>query len=421
MLDIKFVRENLELVKQKVASKNVKIDFDKLISLDEEKRQMLTSVENLKATRNKATKEIARLKKEKQDASEMIKEMRNIGDQISEMDHRIKEKDEEIHEIMMQVPNLPNDSVPVGKNELDNQILKQWGEKKNFDFKALDHLELAEKHGLMDFKRASRMSGSGFPLYTGRGATLERALINYMLDFHVNDGYIEMIPPIMALPTAMEGTAQLPKLKEDMYYCPKDNLYLIPTAEVTITNYHREEILSKKELPKYFCGYTPCFRREAGSYGKDTRGLLRIHQFNKVEMVKLVEPENSYAELEDLLNRVERILQNLNIPYQVLTLCTGDLSFGAAKCYDIETWSVCENKYLEASSCSNFEDFQARRMNLRYRKEEKAKPEFVHTLNGSGLATSRLMVSLLENNQNADGSITVPKVLQKYTGFEIIK
>jgi seryl-tRNA synthetase len=265
------------------------------------------------------------------------------------------------------------------------------------------------------------MSGSGFPIYMGKGATLERALINYMLNYHIADGYKEIMPPIMALQSAMEGTSQLPKLKDDMYYSERDEMYLVPTGEVTITNIHREEMLSDTELPIYYTGYTPCFRREAGSYGKDNKGIIRTHQFNKVEMVKFVKPETSYDELEDLVKRVERMLGELKIPYRVLELCTGDLSFGAAKCYDIETWSPAEDKYLEASSCSNFEDFQARRMNTRFRPEPKAKPEFIHTLNGSGLATSRLMVSLLEHYQNEDGSITVPEVLRKYTGFDIIK
>ena len=420
MLDIKYIRENLETVKKGVAAKKVEIDFDLLMRLDQERRVLLQEVEVLKAERNKATKMIAELKKKKEDASAPINETREIGDKISLLDKDIKSKEEAIKNIMMNMPNLPHETTPIGKDENDNVVFKTCGVKKEFTFKPKDHLVLTEELGIMDFKRASRMSGAGFPLYIGKGATLERALINYMLDYHVKDGYTEIMPPIMALPSAMEGTSQLPKMEDDMYYCEKDDLYLVPTGEVTITNIYREETLNGNDLPMNFCGYTPSFRREAGSYGKDTRGLLRVHQFNKVEMVKLTKPDNSYDELEELVGRVEGILNELGIPYHVLLLCSGDLSFGAAKCYDIETWSPAENKYLEASSCSNFEDFQARRMNMRFRREQKAKPEFVHTLNGSGLATSRLMVSLLENNQNEDGSITVPEVLRKYTGFDII-
>ncbi|MBN2789139.1 MAG: serine--tRNA ligase [Candidatus Delongbacteria bacterium] len=420
MLDIKYIRENPDEVKKRLETKNTIIDIDKLLKLDTDRRNLLGEVEQLKAERNKATQMIAQLKREKKDATEPITATREIGDNIAVLDGKIREIDVDIREIMMSIPNLPHDSVPVGKSEKENVTVKEVGEKRNFGFKVLDHIELTEKLGIMDFKRASRMSGSGFPLYIGKGAQLERALINYMLEFHIKDGYREVIPPIVALPSAMEGTSQLPKLKDDMYYSERDDIYLIPTGEVTLTNIHREEMLDVKELPINYTGYTPCFRREAGSYGKETKGLLRVHQFNKVEMVKFVRPETSYDELEELLKRVEGILGELKIPYRVLELCTGDLSFGAAKCYDIETWSPAEDKYLEASSCSNFEDFQARRMNIRYRPEPKAKPEFIHTLNGSGLATSRLMVSLMEHYQNEDGSITVPEVLRKYTGFDLI-
>ena len=421
MLDIKYIRENPDEVKTRLESKNTVIDIDKLLQLDIDKRKLLGETEELKAERNKATQMIAQLKREKQDATELIEKTREIGDKITVLDGQIRELDVDIRKIMMSMPNLPHVSVPVGKSEKENVTVKEIGEKRVFSFKPLDHLELSDKLGIMDFKRASRMSGSGFPLYIGKGAQLERALINYMLDFHIKDGFTEIIPPIVALPSAMEGTSQLPKLKDDMYYSERDDLYLIPTGEVTITNIHREEMLDVKDLPINYTGYTPCFRREAGSYGKETKGLLRVHQFNKVEMVKFVKPETSYDELEVLVSRVEGILVKLKVPYRVLELCTGDLSFGAAKCYDIETWSPAEDKYLEASSCSNFEDFQARRMNIRYRPEPKDKPIFIHTLNGSGLATSRLMVSLLEHYQNEDGSITVPEVLRKYTGFDIIK
>ena len=420
MLDMKYIRENLEIVKEKVISKKVEIDFDKLMDLDKNRRENLGIVEELKAKRNKASKMIGILKKEKKDATEAMNETREIGNKISEFDNIIREINDNIRNIMLNIPNLPHDSVPVGKNEDDNETVKTAGDIKDFSFKIKDHIELTSDLNIMDFKRASKMSGSGFPLYLGKGATLERALISYMLDYHLQRGFTEVMPPILALPSAMEGTSQLPKLAEDMYHAGKDDLYLIPTAEVTITNIHSNEILNEKDLPIYYTGYTPCFRREAGSYGKETKGLLRVHQFNKVEMVKFVKPENSYDELDDLVNRVEGILNELKIPYRILLLCTGDLSFGAAKCFDIETWSPAEDKYLEASSCSNFVDFQSRRMNIKYRNPETKKAELIHTLNGSGLATSRLMVSILETYQNEDGSITVPEVLRKYTGFDKI-
>jgi len=420
MLDMKYIRENPDKVKAGIKNKKVDIDIDGLLELDKKRRDILGEVEVLKAERNKATNLIAELKRNKENADEAVLKSREIGDRIAGYDEDLRVVEKDIKEVMMMIPNLPHDSVPVGRDADDNIEVRQGGAKRDFTFTPKDHLQLSEKLGIMDFKRSSRMSGSGFPLYVGKGATLERALISYMLDYHIKDGYKEIMPPIMALPSAMEGTGQLPKLKEDMYYCEKDDLYLIPTAEVTITNMHREEMLSAENLPIYYVGYTPCFRREAGSYGKDTKGLLRVHQFNKVEMVKFVKPETSYDEHEDLVKRVEGILDSLKLHYRILLLCTGDLSFSAAKCYDIETWSPAENKYLEASSCSNFEDFQARRMDLRYRPEPKAKPEFLHTLNGSGLATSRLMVSILEHYQNEDGSITVPEVLRKYTGFDVI-
>jgi len=421
MLDIKMIRENLDAVKKGVTAKGVNINFDELIELDDKRKSLLGEVEQLKAERNKASKMIAVLKKEKKDASSAIEETRVIGDKISVLDKQVKENDENIRNIMLSIPNVPHESVPFGKDETENVSIRSWGEKREFDFKAKDHLQIAEDLDIIDFKRASKISGSGFPLYKGKGAILERALINYMLDFHSKNGFTEVMPPIMALPVAMEGTSQLPKMEEDMYYMEKDNLYMIPTAEVTITNMYREETLRAEDLPMYFAGYSPCFRREAGSYGKDTRGLLRLHQFNKVEMVKYVKPEDSMSELEDLVVRVETILKELKIPYHVLTLCTGDLSFGCSKCYDVETWAPAEGKYLEVSSCSKFDDFQARRMNLRFKRDSKSRPEFIHTLNGSGIATPRLMVSILETYQNEDGSITIPEVLRRYTGFDKIE
>ena len=322
------------------------------------------------------------------------------------------------------IPNLPHSSVPVGKSAEENVEVRRWlpeGFKFENDFKPMDHVELGKKLNILDFERGAKISGSGFPVYKGKGATLERSLINFMLDYHLqNHNYSEIFPPFLVNKESLRGTGQLPKMEEDMYTIEKDGLYAIPTAEVPITNIHRDEILSEKELPIKYVGYSACFRREAGSYGKDSKGFLRVHQFNKVEMVKFVKPETSYDELEFLVKDAEDILQALNIPYRILLLCSGDLSFSAAKCYDIETWSPAENKWLEASSCSNFEDFQGRRANIRFRNEQTKKPEFVHTLNGSGLATSRLMVSLLETYQTPEGKIVVPKVLHKYTGFNVI-
>ncbi|MCK5086960.1 MAG: serine--tRNA ligase, partial [Melioribacteraceae bacterium] len=324
----------------------------------------------------------------------------------------------------MWVPNLPHESVPVGKTENDNIEVRTWL-PEGFTFEneepILDHVELGKKLNLLDFERGAKISGSGFPVYVGKGATLERALINFMIDYHLDKhSYTEIMPPFLVNEDSMKGTGQIPKMKEDMYHCEKDDLYPIPTAEVPITNMYRSEVLNEDELPIKFVGYSACFRREAGSYGKESKGFLRVHQFNKVEMVKFVKPETSYDELEKLVVDVEDILQALKIPYRIIELCTGDLSFASAKCYDIETWSPAENKWLEASSCSNFVNFQARRSSIRFRQSENKKLDFVHTLNGSGLATSRLMVSLLENYQTPEGKIIVPKVLQKYTGFEII-
>ena len=351
--------------------------------------------------------------------------MKSVGEEIKELDDQLREIEEKLDTFLMWIPNLPHESVPVGKTADDNVETRQWL-PEGFVFEneepVLDHVELGKKLNILDFDRGAKISGSGFPVYVGKGATLERALINYMLDLHLAEhGYTEVMPPLLVNEDSMKGTGQLPKMAEDMYHCEKDGLYPIPTAEVPITNLHRKEILNETQLPINYVGYTACFRREAGSYGKESKGFLRVHQFNKVEMVKIVKPEVSYDELEKLVTDAEDILQALKIPYRILHLCTGDLSFAAAKCYDIETWSPAENKWLEASSCSNFEDFQARRASIRFRNEETKKVGFTHTLNGSGLATSRLMVSILENYQTPEGKVIVPEVLQKYTGFKIIE
>lgn len=425
MLDIKFIRENSDLVKKGIEAKNEKNRIDEVLELDRQRREILVVSEELKARRNQVSQEVGKLKKAGQDASAIIAEMKEVSDKIKEFDEKLSSVESELNDLLMYIPNIPHSSVPIGKTAEDNVEVRQWlPEGFNFDQneKFLDHIELGKKLKILDFERGAKISGSGFPVYIGKGATLERALINFMLDYHLqNHGYSEVFPPFLVNRDSMKGTGQLPKMEEDMYYIEKDSLFPIPTAEVPITNLYRNDVLNESDLPIKFVGYSACFRREAGSYGKESKGFLRVHQFNKVEMVKFVKGETSLDELELLVNDAEDILKALQIPYRILMLCSGDLSFAAAKCYDIETWSPAENRWLEASSCSTFGDFQARRSNIRFRNEETKKLEFVHTLNGSGLATSRLMVSLMENYQTPEGKIIVPKVLQKYTGFNIIE
>lgn len=425
MIDIKLIRENPDKVKKAIASKNEKDRVDEILSLDEERRKIIVQVEELKAKRNTVSSQIPKMKKAGEDTTAVLAEMKNVSDKISEFDAELRRIEDELNDILMYIPNIPHESVPVGKSADENKEIRKWlpdGFTFENNKKFLDHIELGKKLNILDFERGAKISGSGFPVYIGKGATLERALINFMLNYHLNEhNYTEVFPPFLVNTDSMNGTGQLPKMADDMYHVESDDLYPIPTAEVPITNLHRNEILDETELPKNYVGYSACFRREAGSYGKEAKGFLRVHQFNKVEMVKIVQPENSYDELEKIVNDAEDILKALEIPFRIILLCTGDLSFSAAKCYDIETWSPAENKWLEASSCSNYEDFQARRANIKFRRKSVKKPEFVHTLNGSGLATSRLMVSLLENYQTEDGTIIVPEVLQKYTGFETIK
>jgi seryl-tRNA synthetase len=425
MLDIKYIRENPDKVREGIKNKNEKDRLDEVLALDQKRRDLLTKTEEWKAQRNQGSAKVAQLKKSGGDASDLLSEMKRLSDQVTYNDSIISEVEEQLNNLLMYLPNLPHESVPVGRSAEDNVETKVWvpdGFTFETNGKILDHIELGKKLGILDFERGAKISGSGFPLYLGKGATLERALINFMLDYHLHKhGYSEVFPPFLVNRDSMKGTGQLPKFEDDMYFIEKDNLFPIPTAEVPITNIHRDEILNEVDLPIKYVGYSACFRREAGSYGKESKGFLRVHQFNKVEMVKFVKPESSYDELEKLVNDAEDILQELQIPYHLLLLCTGDLSFSSAKCYDIETWSPAENRWLESSSCSNFENFQARRANIRFRNEKTKKPEFVHTLNGSGLATSRLMVSILENYQTPEGKIIVPKVLQKYTGFGIIE
>ena len=425
MLDLKFIRENPEKVKEGIKNKNEKDTVDDILALDEKRREFIVQVEELKARKNETSQQIGATKKAGGDASGVIAEMKRVGDMIADLDSQLGETQHQLDQLLMWVPNLPADSTPVGFSAEENVEVRKW-EPDDFnsekDFKPLDHIELGKKLDILDFERGAKISGSGFPVYKGNGATLERALINFMLDYHLNHhNYKEVFVPFVVNRESMKGTGQIPKMEEDMYAAKDDDLYLIPTAEVPITNLHRAEVLNETELPKYYVGYSACFRREAGSYGKDSKGFLRVHQFNKVEMVKFVKPENSFDELENLVSDAEDILKELKIPYRILLLCSGDLSFSAAKCYDIETWSPAENKWLEASSCSTFGEVQARRANIRFRREETKKLEFLHTLNGSGLATSRLMVSILENYQTPEGKIVVPKVLQKYTGFSIIE
>jgi seryl-tRNA synthetase len=417
MLDIKLLRENAGFVKEKLLLKGGPGDVDRVLELDKERRTIIFEVEELKKKRNDNSNLVSVYKKEGKDASELISSTKSISEQIKQLDAQVSQLETTIFDEMSRLPNLPHETTPAGKDASRNLEVKRWGEIPQFDFKALDHLELGERLDILDFKRGGKITGSGFPVYKGVGARLERALINFMLDQHLEKhGYTEIFPPFVVNRASMFATGQLPKLEEDMYLAEKDDLFMIPTAEVPVTNLHRDEILDAEELPVKYVAYSACFRREAGSYGKESRGFLRVHQFNKVEMVNFVKPEESYRFHEQMLTEATELLEMLEIPYRVLLLCSGDLSFSAAKCYDIETWSPAEQKWLEASSVSNFEDFQARRGNIRFRREKGAKPEFIHTLNGSGLATSRLMVSLLEINQTDEGVILVPKVLRPYMG-----
>lgn len=414
MLDLKFIRENAELVKQAVINKNEKADIDKIIELDEAKRVAQFNFDQKKADQNKVSKEIGLRKKNKEDASDLLAQMGSVAQEIKDLKTLLSDADTALNEAIMWVPNMPHADVSVGKSEDDNQVIRDWGTKREFTFQPVDHVEIAEKNGLLDLERGAKISGSGFPIHTGMGARLERALINFMLDYHlIHHGYQEIMVPSIVNPTAMRGTGQLPKLKDDMYHISEDDMYLIPTAEVPITNFFAGDILKNEELPKKFVGFSNCFRREAGSYGKDTRGLQRLHQFNKVEMVRFVKAEDSWDVLLEMVNDAEDILKALKLPYRVLRLCTGDTSFASAMTYDLEVWAPGADKYLEVSSISNFVDFQARRASIRYRDNE-GKVQFVNTLNGSGLATPRTIIAILENYQNEDGSFEIPEVLKPY-------
>jgi seryl-tRNA synthetase len=415
MLDLKFVRENLDQIAQMLQNRRMDADLSRFQELDDKRRQILRDVEQLKYRRNTASEEISRLKKEKREGTERIEEMRVVSQEIKVLDQELASIEQQFKDCLLLIPNLPHASVPVGVNEQDNPVVKTWGMAPAFAFDPKPHWEVGEYLGILDFERAARMTGARFALYWGMGAALERALITFMLDVHTEKhGYTEVLPPFMVNSTSLMGTGQLPKFKEDLFKLEGCDYYLVPTAEVPVTNIHSNEVLEEQDLPKYYAAYTPCFRSEAGSYGKDTRGLIRQHQFNKVEMVKFVTPESSYTELESLLANAESILQELGIHYRVVSLCTADLGFSSAKTYDIEVWLPGQNTYREISSCSNFEDFQARRANIRLRRKGQNKTELVHTLNGSGLAVGRTLVAILENYQQADGSVLIPEVLRPY-------
>ncbi len=416
MLDMKFIRENAELVKQSLKNRNNKINLDDFLVLDEERRKILTELDSLRCQKNEANDEIACLLKEKKDPKEKIASMKNVALEIRENETRLKESEEKLRGLLLMIPNVVDASAPIGDASF-NKIARQIGEVKVFDFKPLPHTEICENLDIVDFVRGAKLSGSNFILYKKAGARLERALINFMLDLHTSKhGYLEMWPPSLVNRASMTGTGQLPKYEEDMYRLKEEDLFLIPTAEVPVTNIHRDEVLEDKELPLYYTAYTPCFRREAGSYGKDTKGLVRVHQFDKVEMVKFVKPESSYEELEKLVANAEAVLKALGLAYRVVLLASGDIGFAAAKCYDLEVYAPGVNTWLEVSSCSNFGDFQARRANIRYRDNETKKLEYVHTLNGSGVALPRIVVAILENYQQKDGTVVIPEVLRPYMG-----
>lgn len=415
MLDIKFIRENVELLKTALANRNADIDLDALLAADAARRELIYETEQLRAEQNKASEEIARKKKAKEDASDAIAAMREVSQKAKALQEKAREADEAVRRHVLVIPNIPHDSVPVGRDESANRVERQWGDPPRFDFEPKDHVVLGAGLGILDLERAGKISGARFALLRGAGSHLERALINFMLDTHTREfGYTEYLPPFLVSGETMEGSGQLPKFAEEAFTVEGRDLWLVPTAEVPLTNMYRDEILEETALPVNCVAYTPCFRSEAGSYGKDTRGMLRQHQFDKVELYKFTAPENSWDELETLTGHAEAILQRLGLPYQVVTLSTGDLGFCAAKTYDIEVWLPGQDCYREISSCSNCVDFQARRANIRFRRGKK--PEFVHTLNGSGLAVGRTVIAVLENYQQADGSVIVPEALRPYMG-----
>jgi seryl-tRNA synthetase len=420
MLDLKFIRENFELVQKGAEAKGLKVNLGELISLDERRRKLIQEGDGLKAKRNEVSAEVGKIKKAGKDATSAIAEMESVKDRIQAIDRELRDIGAKLDELLLTVPNVPHPSVPYGRTPADNKEIFRWGELPKVDFQLKAHWELAEKLGIIDFARGAKVTGGGFPFYVGKGATLERALINFFLDQAAQRGYKEISPPIVVNEESARGTGQIPDKEDLMYTVERDGLYMIPTAEVPVTNFHRDELLTEKDLPTRYAAYTPCFRREAGSYGKDVRGLNRIHQFDKVELVKFVHPSASYDELESLRQDAEHLLQMLGLPYRTLLMCTGDMGFTQTKKYDLEVWAPGQEKWLEVSSCSNFEAFQARRMNLRFRPANGSKPEFVHTLNGSGLALPRVVAALIEHYQTPEGKVVIPKVLHAYTKFELI-
>jgi seryl-tRNA synthetase len=418
MLDVKLLRANFDEVKEKLNHRGEDLsDLGKFENLDVRRRELIVEAEKLKSRRNEVSQQVAQLKREKKDADALITEMREVGDQIKGLDEELRSVEEELDHLLLSIPNIPHESVPVGETEDDNVEARKWGEIKSFNFEPKPHWELADQLDILDFERAGKVTGSRFVFYKGLGARLERALFNFMLDLHTDEHeYKEILPPYMVNRASMTGTGQLPKFEEDAFLIENEDYFLVPTAEVPVTNLHRDEIIEGEQLPINYAAFSACFRSEAGSAGRDTRGLIRQHQFNKVELVKFVRPEDSYTELEKLTGHAERVLQLLGLPYRVMSMCTGDLGFTAAKKYDIEVWLPSYNTYREISSCSNFEGFQARRANIRFRRDPKGKPEYVHTLNGSGLAIGRTVAAILENYQLEDGSVMIPEVLRPYMG-----
>ena len=419
MLSLQFIRENPDLVREALQKRQFSEPIDGILALDERRRSLLTEVEALRARRNEVSKQVGKMDEK---PPKLIEEVRQIGSRIKALDERLKAIEEELNDLLLRVPNIPHPSVPVGRDESDNVVVRSWGEAREFDFKPRPHWELGESLGIIDFERGTKLSGTRFYVLTGQGAHLQRALISFMLDLHIGEhGYTEMYPPFMVKRECMVGSGNLPKFADNLYHDEEDDFWFVPTAEVPLTNLHRDEILPPDTLPLYYVAYTPCFRREKMSAGKDTRGIKRGHQFDKVELYKFVAPESSNEELEKMVDAAEEVCRRLGIPYRVLELCTGDLGFASTKSYDIEMWATGCGEWLEVSSCSNCGDFQARRANIRFRPQSGARSQFVHTLNGSGLALPRVLISLLENYQQGDGSIVVPEALRKYTGFEVIK
>lgn len=421
MLDVRFIRSNVQILKDALSKRNYTADIEGFMQLEQNRLEILKKVEQLRAKRNSVSEEIGRLKRLKQDAPELVAEMKAVGDEIKSLENALSDIEDKTTEFLLNIPNIPHSSVPVGVDENDNVEVRRWGAIREFDFSPLNHWDIAERLGIIDFECGAKIASARFAVMKGLGAKLERSLMNFMLDTHAEAGYKEVFPPLLVNRQSMTGTGQLPKFATELFRTADPEFYLIPTAEVPVTNIHRDEILKDIDLPIYYTAYTPCFRKEAGSHGKDVRGLIRQHQFNKVELVKFTRPEDSYAELEKLTADAERILQLLGLPYRVVALCSGDLGFASAKTYDIEVWLPGQNRYREISSCSNFEDFQARRANIRFKREGKKTTEFVHTLNGSGLAIGRTLVAILENYQQSDGSVIVPEALRDYMKVDCIR